>query len=432
MTAIDQFSRALDRCHNLDAEQSVLGGCFQRPAILAYLELDQGDFADPRHKCIWSALRALEQDRMPVDEIAVEDVLRRVGKLDAVGGLAYLSQLALRCPNESNTEHYARIVREHACRRRLLYLGSGIAVKVLDDLELDEVLGEVQRELTECEPRRLDTGGELGAAAEAECRATVAGLDDVAHGKPVGIPTGVAILDALIGGLPFGVPSVVGARPGMGKSTLALNIALHAARRGGTGVHVVTFEDPRKTFAQRLLAMESGVDVARIRARTLERTETAALAQAADALRDMTGLYVEHGHGLDARTIARRVRSRRRDLDTRLVVLDYVQRIPHPDRRLRRHEQLDDHMNVIAELAGKEDLAVLVLSQLSRPDRGNDARPTLEDFKGSGAIEEAGKLIIGLHKAQAQGELELLVLKNHQGPKAHVIARWDLPHCRIW
>jgi replicative DNA helicase len=430
---LDQLSAALDRSHNLDAEQAALGGCFLRPALVATLELDPCDFFDPRHKVVWEAMQALERDRVPIDELSVEDVLKRAGRLDAVGGLAYLSQLALRVPTEDSTEHYARIVRDHACRRKLLYLGGSIARLVLDGDDLGEVLGEVQRELSACEPRRVGGGGELGVAAAEECRAIVAELDDVARGRTVGVPTGVTILDAQIGGLPVGVPSVVGARPAMGKSTLALNIALHAARQGGFGVHVLTFEDSRKMFAQRLLSMESGVDVGRVGSRHLEPAETAALMQASDGLRGLKGLHVEHGHGLDARAVARRVRSRRREINTRLVVVDYVQRVPHPDRRLRRHEQLDDSMNVFAELAGQEDLAVLVLSQLTRPERGKeDACPTLEDFKGSGAIEEAGKLIIGLHKSKQQGEIDLLVLKNAQGPQAQVIARWDRAHCRIW
>lgn len=431
MTALDQFSRAMDRCHNLEAEQAVLGGCFFRPDVLSWLELDEGDFFDPRHRAVWRAMQGLAADRVPVDEIAVEDVLKRTGRLEPVGGLAYLSQLALRCPNEDSTAFYANIVREHACRRRLLYLGSGIATKVLEDQELDELLGEVQRELTACEPRRRDAGGELGEAAAEDYRALVSEVDQVARGQTVGVPTGVAILDAQIGGLPDGVPSVLGARPGMGKSTLALNIALYAARTCGYGVHIVTYEDPRKTFAQRLQAMESGVDVMRIRARTVDRQEAAALAQAAESLRQLKGLYVEHGHGLDMRAIVRRVRGRRRELGTRLVVIDYLQRVPHADRRLRRHEQLEDHMDVLAAFAGEENLALLVLSQLKRAE-DRDSRPTLDDFKGSGAIEESGKLIIGLHKAQAVGELELLVLKNAQGPQAQVKASWNRATCRIW
>jgi replicative DNA helicase len=432
MSRTDDFDEALKRSANIDAEQGAIGGCFRKPAILEYLELDARDFFDPRHQCIWSAMESLKGDRLPVDELSVEDVLKRAGKLDAVGGLAYLSQLALRVPTEDATEHYARIVREHACRRRLLYLAGSIPSRVVANEELDELLGDVGRELAACEPAQRDPGGELGPAAVVECREAVAELDQVARGKTVGVPTGVAILDEHIGGLPVGVPSVVGARPAMGKSTLALNIALHAARRGGFGVHIVTYEDPRKTYAQRLLSMESGVDVARVAARTFDSVESAALMRASDAVRALKGLYVEHGHGLDVRTITRRVRSRRRELGTRLVILDYIQLIPHRDRRLRQHEQIEDNMNALAELAGQEGIAVLVLSQLKRPERGEVHRPTLDDFRGSGSIEQVGKLIIGLHKAQQQGELELLVLKNHQGPEAQIIARWDRAHCRIW
>lgn len=426
-----EFEQAVVATRDTDAEAAVIGGCIMKPSILEWLDLDSRAFFDPRHQAVWEAMQGLRHDRVGVDEVTIASALRAIGKLDAVGGAAFIAQLGLRVPTEENTVHYADIVRQNWCTRRVLY-GCAEAAARSRSLRGEELLADMQRLLAEAEPTQRDQPLTAGAAAEEEIRAVLAFLDRRKAGAvSVGIRTGVELLDAETGGIPTGVVTVLAARTGVGKSTLVRNMAQACAADGG-GVHVLTWEDRRSTFAQRDLADESGIDVKRIRSRDLEGYEVTQLLQAAERLRDRKRIVWDHAHGMTAARAIRRVRAMKRDLGTRLVVVDYIQLLPSPSRGMKRHEQIEVSMNALAELAGQEDIAVVVVAQLGREVEKENRRPRLSDMKDSGAIEQVGKLIIALHQDGNPNEIELLILKNHQGPKdRQVVARYDAARSRI-
>lgn len=423
----DSFSEALERARHPEAEASVLGGCLMRPEILGWLELDDRDFWDPRHQGIFRALRALHEAGQGVDEVTVLSHLRAAGVTS--GDLeSYVPTLALRVPTTENVVHYAEIVRVHAANRRILLLAASVPQRFGDEISGEELLADVQRALSEIELHQHDDAVDLATAVHDELADIRAFLEAKARGENpyVGIPTGIGPLDERIGGIIVGAPSFLGARPAGGKSTFALNVALNSG-----SAHVFTYEDRAKVWAQRLLAIKSGVHADRIRARNFFHGDLARLAHAKDDVGKSLGVHIDHAHGMQVQAVIRRARGRRRELKTKLVIVDYLQLTPNPERGMKRHEALAANIKPFVEYAGKDDMAVLILSQLGREVGKEKRRPTLEDFRGTGDIEQDGKLIMALHSPDKGPMVECCLLKNHQGPEAVFDVPWDRATCRM-
>lgn len=428
------WDAAAARARDPRAEQAVLGGCFMRPAILDWLDLDREAFWDPRHAHVWDAMQAIARRAEQVDELTVAAELDRAGRLAMVGGVAYLGQLALNVPTVENVSAYAEVLREHLVSRRLLRLASALPRRILDGEIGEDLLSEVQGDLSRIDVRR-DEGIDLADAIRAQVQVVVDETERKRRGEQVAaIPTGVAVFDQRVGGIPVGVPTVLGARPKVGKSSFALCLVAQAWRLAGVRSEVVTLEDKSPIWSERALAQAAELDVSRIAARTLDRGELAQLVSGAERSADLRGgVHLFHGHGLDMTRLARFFRASKRQRGTRLFVLDYLQLVtpgPH-ERRLQREERLELAMNAVADLAGSEDVAFLVLSQLNRRGEEDGRRPMLSDFRGTGAIEQVAKLVLALHPGQLESEIELLVLANHQGPPAKLIARRDASRCWI-
>jgi replicative DNA helicase len=416
---------ALERAKSPDAERAVIGGCFVRPEILDWLELEGEAFTDLRHRAVWEAMRSLRRDGVGVDQLTVHAFLQRAHRDP---GAPFLMELETHVTITDNVVAYASILRERMVNRRLLLIGASVASRIESGLSGEELLADVQRAVSEAEPVRTEAGLDIGAAVAEEVQSIESYFASPDAG--VGVATGIAALDRNTGGLPIGVPSVLGARPGEGKSTLAMNIANNAMQRGH-GVHLFTYEDRRSSWAQRELAFHAGIDVSRIRNRDLSDADRDRVQLAARELRDRKGLVIEHAHGESAQWVVRRVRGRRRELGTKLVIVDYVQLMPPSERGQKKHEQVEANMNAMAELAGRDELAVLVISQLNRKMEDRDERvPQLADFRDSGSIEQVGKLILAL-QAISETRLGVWVLKNHQGPKAQFEVQYHRPTCRI-
>lgn len=431
---VKAWDTAVALARDVRAEQSVLGGCLCKPTILDWLELEPEAFWDARHGQVWLAMQALARRRVPIDEVTLAAELRDRGRLQMVGGEMYLAELSLRVPTVDNVVAYAETLRGHLVTRRLLALASSLPSKVRDGTSGEQLLDDVTLSLAEIEPGKRDGGASISELVQREVRAAVEFADRVAKGSGelVGIPTGIDPIDTRTGGLPVGVPTILGARPGNGKSTLGLCIGMRAARRD-LAVHVVTYEDRGPAWAQRTISQETDIPVTRIASRSFGRQDLTAMVFAAEAVRPVTRLWVDHGHGLSADRLVRLVRARKREIGTKLLVLDYLQLIPpmSHERGWKRHEQLTSVLNLLTELIALEGIAGLILSQLNRDADAEERRPRLSDFKACGAIEEVGKLIMALHPARIDNEIEVLILKNSQGPTAQVIARWDRQRCWI-
>jgi replicative DNA helicase len=433
VTTDKAFADAMARARHPDAEAAVIGGCLNKPDALDWLALDREAYADVRHRHVWDAMLGLRRDSTGVDEVTVIAALKRAGLLEAVGGEAFVYELGLRTPTADNLEHYADVLREHQLNRRLLILAGSIPGRFCADMSGEELLGDIQQALNAADPGGRGDAEDIADAVTAECRDIAAFLKARQAGSAavVGVPTGIEQLDRQVGGLIVGAPTVLGARPGEGKSTFALNVANHAAR-SGLGVHLFTLEDRRRTFAQRQLAYHSGVPVDRIRSREFLKGELDRVTESEAVMARPSRFVVEHAHGMPMNAVVRRVRSMRRELKTKLVVIDYIQLAPSPDRRLKRYEAIGANMKELAVLAGKDDLAVLVLAQLGRENERERRRPILSDFRESGDIEQDGKLVLALHSTNREAPtVELCVIKNHQGPPAVMDIPYNRALCRM-
>jgi replicative DNA helicase len=432
---VGQWDEAHGRARDVQAEQSVLGGCLTKPGILAWLDLEPEAFWDARHRAIWQAMRYLADGGKVVDEVTLSAELHTRGQLELAGGQLYLGELLLRCPTTDSVQAYAEVLRGHLVTRRMLRVFSGLPQRILAGEVGEELLGNVEASLESFAPVKGEENTDLASRCRVEMVEAVRENEQRARGVVTfsGVQTGITVLDRRIGGLPFGVPSVLGARPSTGKSTLALCIAKHAAR-AGIPTLIATYEDRAHVFADRVLAQESGVDVMRIATRNMDRADLAALTQVDGKTAGLNRVFVVHAHGLPMARLARMVRAYVRRHGVKLAIVDYLQLIPPgpEERRMSREERLEGYMNASADIAGTEDIAFLDVSQLNRGGEEEGRAPRLSDFRGSGAIEQVGKVIVALHPAVSDDEIELHLLKNHQGPTARLTVKWDRARCAIW
>jgi replicative DNA helicase len=453
--------------HNLDAEAGVLGGILLRNQVLTEVpELEPGEFYDHKHKVVFQAIRDLEAAARPIDVVTVEHEIARAGKLEAVGGVAYLGELTLRVPIVENVVAYAAIVSELAQARAVALAASEILERCYQpELDVREYLDDAEARILKAAARRgrADDAVPVGALV----RRRLHELDEIAGARArgetalTGVHTGIRALDEAIGGWQRGVVNLLAGRPAMGKSAVAL-AAAEAVAEAGDGVHVFSLEDSWRAYADRNLARRSGVPAERIRSAELQRQDLAPLMSAIAALRRHERWIFDDRGGLSAADIIRAVRRHRERLRTRLVIVDYVQLVRR-NPRLDENAALDEIMTAFAAAAKDDDGAIawLVLSQLNRKvEERADKRPLLSDLRGSGALEERAKVAVGLYRgayyhAEPQKEidydctcvgktpasacqhrptdedferqLQLLLLKNNNGRCGRVFATWCGP-----
>jgi replicative DNA helicase len=465
--------------HNLDAEASVLGGIFLRRSVLADLtELEPGDFYDHRHKCVFAAMRNLEAAEKPIDPVTVENELSRLGQFEAIGGSAFLGELILRVPTADNARVYADIVRDKHQARKLMVAASDIVERGYDDeLPLVEYLDESEARILEATARRSKADDVKNIAEvliqrfqeyDAICKARVDGGIHM-----TGCPTGVAGLDALLGGWQFGIVSTVAGRPAMGKTSTAIASAI-ATAQADYGVHVFSLEEPNAMYADRSISRESGVPAEAIRGGRLNSGQMDPIVRAAAKLRKLRNRWlIDDRGGVTAREIVRSVRRHRSRNRTRLVIVDHLQ-IVGRSKGLDENAALEEIINMFAAAAkdrgeNGELIAWLVLCQLNRKvEERTDKRPLLSDLRGSGAIEQSTRVVVMQYRGSYYGgepqrdidydcdcrpepghgrnakpvwpqcdhrpsqdkferQVQLIIAKNNNGPTGHVFAEWDGP-----
>jgi replicative DNA helicase len=452
-----QIAAAMRKASNPDAEEAVLGGIFFRNDLLPQLEfLGPDDFCDPRHQAVFMAIRNLEitlgSDEAKIDAITVEAELQRLGKLDAVGGLAFLASIACRVPTPDNAIEYAKIVHQNHITRQVIR-ASGHTVDLLAE---GGIVGEEAVEVAFNAIQRIEVGAisdranTMGSYVDQAMRQFMADLaaKDAGEKFMPGMPTGISALDRRMGGVPFSVLSMVGARPAAGKTTFAMKLVAAAKSLGDDDPLVFTYEDSGISFAHRQLAQASGVPTHRIISRDVDRHEMTRLHRAAESLRTSPDSLVMAA-GMSVEDLARNVRAYRRRRSGRaglsrtrgrLIVVDYLQKMPiNPEFRGKRNEGIGHITRSLSWLAQEEsqrsgdEIAVVALSQIGREvDKRDDPTPQLSDFKDSGDIEQDCKMAIGLiywhgyNKDRDPRLLEAHILKNHNGPSAGVVQLdWD-------
>lgn len=421
---------------NPDAEQAVLGALLlNREAIIAVAPwLAPEHFFLEKHAWIYAAILACYRQRVPPDIRTVAEELRRHHQLDAVGGIAYLSELTDAVPTSYHIAYYGRIVEAAAVRRRLLAAAGTIAHVAGDErLPLDEAIVHAQTALLAA-TRRTDAdivvpiGEPLGAL-----------YDAIDAGTPPGTPTGFGDLDAITGGLHAGDLVLLGGRPGTGKTSLALAIALACAERGQP-VLLFSMEMSREQLAQRLVAMRAQVDLAALRRHHLGEDRLRIALSAMSALAELP-IWIDDTPApaiADLHARAQRFLAERDALG--LVVVDYLQLVQaHLGRDATRVQEVGAVSRGLKALARELRCPVLALSQLSRAiEQRADKTPLLSDLRESGQQEQDADLVLFIHREELydrdpskRGRAELHIAKHRNGPLGVVPLIFDAATTRF-
>ena len=443
--------------HNVDAEASVLGGLILRSELLAQLDtLEPGAFYDHRHRVVFAAMRELEAKRRPVDVTTLGAEIEKQGQLDAIGGHAFLGQLALHVPIAENVLEYAALVdQKHRARSLMLAAGDIVERGYESELDVDEYFSMAMAMLGKLDRAKPDRALLVGDLVKRRVKEIDALVQAKARGeKPmIGVPTGIAELDRKLGGYPLGDVTLLAARPAMGKTSMAM-ACVDAASAAGHGAHVFSQEGGWRMYADRCISRGSGLPVERIRAGELEGKDFPAIGEALVKFHTRNNWLVDDRAGLTAQEIIRSVRRWKAKLGTKLVLVDYVQIIKRT-KGLDENAALDEIITAFSHAALADDIAYVIVSQLNRKveDR-TDKRPQLSDLRGSGALEERPRVIVSPFRGayyydepkqgvdfdcdcikgapcscapradEFQRQVQLIILKNSNGATGRVWGTW--------
>jgi replicative DNA helicase len=419
---------------DVDAEKAVLGSVLlNREALTAIADsLEASMFHYECHNLIYSAMLHLYQQRTPPDTRTVAGELRRRGQLEACGGAGYLSELVDAVPSSYHVQHYARLVEETSLARRVITLGGMVASLGYDWQQGGEQLrAEVQALVTEAIAGRRNTGarhvGDL-----------MNGLWDQLNREETGaIPTGLHDLDELIYGLRKGRLVTIAGRPSHGKTALALTIACNVASRGGAGL-VFSMEMDDEELAQRLLAMQSGIDGRQIQQLQLDEDEMRTSATWIGRVGQWPlWVHTDAVSVNDIRTMVLRHIAQHGPLA--FVVVDYVGLVKPSGRKQNRVQEIGEMSRGLKALAMEAKCDVLMLAQLNREIEGRDKFiPTLADLRDSGDIEQDSNVVIFVvnpemfdPNTEDKGLGFLYVSKHRGGARGKAALRFDAPLTRF-
>jgi replicative DNA helicase len=402
--------------HHDEAELATLGAILldgeALPAISHLLRPE--DFYRTAHQRIYEALLALFDRGQSVDLITLADELRSRGSLEQCGGLATISRLTSAVPTSANVEYYARIVQAAAIRRSLSRISQEIIARAHDDsVEVRQIMEEAERKIFEISDRHQS--GSYHAAKEVVSR-TFDAIERLYHSKGsyTGVPSGFTELDNLTNGFQPSEFIVIGARPSVGKTALALTIAANIAIRQKTPVGLFTLEMSSMAIMQRLLAMEARINSQLLRSGMLKPSDFSRITEACGRIYEAP-LYINDSPDLkllDLRAQARRMKSHQ---DVKIIFVDYLTLINAENRDLARHEQIAEISRSLKSLARELAIPVVALSQVRRESEGK--RPALADLRESGSIEQDADVVIFLHTEDMKSaEREVIIAKQRNGP----------------
>jgi replicative DNA helicase len=411
--------------HNIEAEEAVLGSLLIDPDAVIRVStfLQPTDFYVERHNWVYEAVLELHERRQPADLVTLSDELERRNQLDEVGGAAYLTSLMNVTPTSIHVEFYGRIVERTAVLRRLIDAAGKIAqLAYQDNDDVEQVVDRAEEIIFGISERRVDR----------DLRPIRNVLDQYYdrieylyqhQGEIIGIPTGLADLDKLLGGLQRSDMVVMAGRPGMGKTSLALSVALQAARRWQKRVALFSLEMSDEQLVQRLVSAETGIDSQRLRLGNIKADEWATFYQAIRLLSE-TSIYIDDTpavSALELRTKARRLHAEH-GLD--LLIVDYLQLMRGGSRNENRQQEISFISRSIKALARELNIPVLALSQLSRQvESRHDKRPMLSDLRESGSIEQDADVVLFIYRDEVYNPdsefpniAEIIVSKHRSGP----------------
>lgn len=413
--------------HSLEAERAVLGGILINNASLNLVLsiISPEDFYKDAHRKIFDKIVSLIDKGMPADLITLTEELRRSGLIEEVGGAAYVSSLLDGVHRQINVEYYARIIKEKALLRRLIFSSAKIISAGFEEKEdADELLDEAQAEIIEVAEQRVKPGFIHVSHLVKPV------LDMVARrieqkGAVTGVPTGFRDLDNLTSGFHPSEFIVVAARPSMGKTALCLNISQFVGLKTEYSVGFFSMEMAKEQIMLRLLCAESQLDLKRVRDGYISEREFERLRLAAETLAQAK-IYIDESPGLTITELKAKARRLRMEQKLDLVFIDYIQLVRTGGKFENRNQEMAFISRSLKELAKEIRIPVVGISQLSRaPEKARkEPRPQLSDLRESGAIEQDADVVIFIYRPEVyrrhdeslKGIAEINVAKQRNGP----------------
>ena len=418
-----------------DAEISVLGAMLQDASVVlrATETLTPEDFYLAEHQEIYRAVLELAQARKPVDLTTVVSELSRRGSLEGVGGISYLTRLMSSVPTTANAGAYLEIVQEMSTRRRLIAASQGISREAAaQENALPDVLSGAEKAIFDLVMKRTD--GESLKPINVVANSAFEQIEELVrnHGQVAGVGTGFIDLDSVLTGLHPGELIIIGARPAMGKTSFAMNIATHASVNEGKTVAVFSLEMPREQIAMRMLCSRAKVDMQRVRKGTLSDEEWLKLAVALGEV-SAAHLYLDDTAALtpgQLRSRCRRLMMDHGGLD--LILVDYLGLMRSDAKTESRQLEVADISRQLKAIALELKVPVIACAQLSRANKDRvDKRPMLYDLRDSGSIEQDADVVMFLHReeyynpdTEDKNIAEVNVAKQRSGPLRTIKLAW--------
>ena len=420
--------------HDLEAEQAVIGSMLtDKEAVISAIEtLTDDDFYREDNKIIYSAIMNLYNRGDAIDIITLKAELSSMGKFEAVGGLEYLALLPEKVPTTANVDKYIKIVEEKSTLRTLIKTANELITLGYDETqEVEELMDNAEKKIFGVMQNRAQ---KTYSSMKDILVDTFIELEELYNRKEhiTGVPTGFVDLDYKTAGLHGSELILVAARPAMGKSAFALNIATNAAVRAKTPVAIFSLEMSKEQMANRILCSEAMVDSNKVRTGKVEDDDWSKLAEASGILSEAQ-IFIDDTPGISIMEIRAKCRKMKLEKNIGLVVIDYLQLVQGSNKRAGSREQEIAEISRSLKILAKEiNVPVIALSQLSRaPEQRPDHRPMLSDLRESGSIEQDADIVMFLYRddyynqdSEKKNVAEVILAKHRAGSTGTVELAW--------
>ncbi|MFD1031742.1 replicative DNA helicase [Metaplanococcus flavidus] len=416
--------------HNQEAEQSVLGAIFLEPqSLISVAEIVMPeDFYRIAHQKIFQTMINLSDRGKAIDVVTVTEELSAKKELEDVGGLSYLTEIANAVPTAANVGHYAHIVEEKALLRRLIRVATSI---VEDGFSRED---EVEALLAEAEKKMMEVSSRKNAGDFIHIKDVLVKTYDniellhTRKGDVTGIPTGFKDLDKITAGFQRNDLIIVAARPSVGKTAFALNVAQNVATKTDENVAIFSLEMGAEQLVMRMLCAEGNIDAQVLRTGALQNEDWRKLTMAMGSLSN-AGIFIDDTPGIRVNDIRAKCRRLKQEYGLGMIMIDYLQLIAGPGKSgENRQQEVSDISRSLKGLARELEVPVIALSQLSRGvEQRQDKRPMMSDLRESGSIEQDADIVSFLYRedyydkeTEDQNMIEIIIAKQRNGPTGTV------------
>lgn len=426
---MEMLSRPLPQ--NIEAEQAVLGAVLIESTVInQVLEiLIPEDFYKEAHRKIFNSMIDLDRENKPIDLLTLFDHLKSNGNLlEEVGESSYLTYLTELVPTTENVNYYAKLVKEKSIIRKLVMAASDIAHRGNDEnIDLDEFIDRAEQTILDIAQNKIKPS--FYDSRELAVKALE--IIEQLHARKeliTGIPTGFEKLDYLTSGLQPADLVIIAGRPGLGKTSLTLNIAAYAAMEHGTSIGIFSLEMTKEQLMLRMLSNKSKVNYSNMRSGYIKDEDLEKLVHAADEL-GQAKIYIDDTPAISVLEIRAKTRRQKRDKGLDMIIVDYLQLMRGSRRVESREREIAEISGSLKALAKELSIPVIAVSQLSRQtETRSDRRPQLADLRESGAIEQDADLVLFIHRAdvyrkdpeEKDGIAEIIIGKQRNGPTGTV------------